>query len=99
MASRMLSRGASAMSTLRLRMNRSFSKRVEVERIADDDLQRAVFLGHRQDRVFAGHRFGHQFDDRRRNDDFVQIDEVEAVLLGHRPHHFFAGGIAEDARA
>ena len=38
---------------------------------------------------------GHQFDDRRGNDDFAQVDVVQAVLLGHRPHHLFAGGVAE----
>ena len=68
---------------------------VVVERIADDDLQRAVLLRHRQDRVFAGQRLGHQFDDRRRNDDFLEVDEVQPVLLGHCPHHLFAAGIAE----
>ena len=69
--------------------------RVVIERVADDDFQRAVLLGHRQDGVFAGDRFGHQFDDRRRNDDFVQVDEVEAMLLGDGPHDFVAAGIAE----
>ena len=28
-------------------------------------------------------------------DDFAEIDVVQAVLLGHRPHHFFARGIAQ----
>ncbi len=98
MASRMASRGASAMSTLRFRMNRSFSKVSKSSGSLTMTRQRAVFLRHRQDRVFAGHRFGHQLDDRRRNDDFVEIDEVEAVFLGHRPHHLVAGRVAEDAQ-
>ncbi len=40
--------------------------RVEIGRIVDDDLERAVFLRQRNDDVFAGHRFRHQLDDRRR---------------------------------
>ena len=72
-----------------------FFERVEIQRIADDDLQRAILFGHRQDGVFAGHRFGHEFDDRRRNHDFVQIDEVQAVFLGDRPHDFVGGRIAQ----
>ena len=52
-------------------------------------------LGQRDDDVFAGHRFGHQFDDRRGDDHFAEIDIIQAVLLGHRPHHVFAGGIAQ----
>ena len=92
----MLSRGARAISTLRLRINRSFSNVSKSQRIADDNLQRAVFLGQRQNGVFAGDRFGHEFDDGGGNGDFVQIDEVQAMLLGHGPHDFFAGGVAED---
>ena len=70
-------------------------QRVVVERIADDHLQRAVFLRHRQNGVFAGDRFGHQFDDRRRNRHLLEIDEIEPMLLGHGPHDFVAAGIAE----
>lgn len=72
-----------------------FFEGVEIQRVADDDFQRAVFLGHRQYRVLASHGFRHELDDRRRNDHFVQIDEVQAVLLGNRPHDFVPGGIAK----
>ena len=68
---------------------------LEVQRVADDDLQRIVFLGQREDGVFAGDRFGHQFDDFGRDLELRQIDELQAVLFGHRPHDFLAGGIAE----
>ncbi len=62
-----------------------FLERIEIVRVADDHPQRAVLLGHRQNGIFAGDRFGHQFDDRGRNDDFAQIDVVEAMLLRPRP--------------
>ena len=72
-----------------------FVEGVVIVGIADDDRQLAVALGQRDGGVFPGDRLGHQFDDRRRNDDFAQIDVVQAVLLGHRPHHVLAGGIAQ----
>ena len=69
-------------------------ERLEVERIAHQHLQRAVFFGERNDRVFAGDRLGHEFHDRRRNRHVVQIEELVAVQVGHRLHDLLAGGVA-----
>lgn len=73
-----------------------FLERIEIQRITDDHLQHTVFLGHRQDGVFPGHALGHELHDRGRDDDLVQIDEVQAVLLGDRPHDLVGRGVTED---
>ena len=95
MASRIASRGASAISIWRFRMNRSLSNVSK----SIGSLTMTVSLPSLSESgnsdVLARDRLGHQFDDRGRDDDFGQIDVVEAVLLGHRPHHVFAGGIAQ----
>ena len=71
-------------------------ERVEVQRVADDHLQRAiVFFGHRQDGVFARDRLGHQFDDRGGDDDLVQVDVVEPMLFRGRSQDLFGRGVAE----
>ena len=72
-----------------------FLNGVEVGRVAHDDLERAVLLRQRQDDVFAGDRFGHQFDDGGRDGDFGQVDELQAVELGDGAHDLFGGGVAE----
>ena len=72
-----------------------FIERVVVHRVADDHGQLAVGLGQRHGDVFAGDRFGNQFDDGGRDGDFAEVDVVQAVLLGHRPHHFLTGGVAQ----
>lgn len=61
-----------------------FLERIQVVRIADDDAQGPVFLGHRQDRVFPGDRLGHQFHDRGGDVHLAQVDVVQAVFLGDR---------------
>ena len=58
-------------------------------------LQRAVFFGQRNHRVFAGDRFGHQFDDRRRNRHVAQVVVLKPIAGGHRLHDLFAGGVAQ----
>ena len=40
----------------------------------------------RQDDVFAGHRFGHQFDDGGGDGDLGEVDELHAVELGDGAH-------------
>ena len=69
-------------------------ERLVVERIADQHLERTIFLGQRNDRVLAGDRFGHQFDHRRRNRHIAQVEELIAVHVGHRLHDLLAGGVA-----
>ena len=78
-----------------LRMNWSFSTRVEVGGVADDDLEGPALLSQGQDDVFARHRLGHQLDDGRRNGDVGEIDELHAVELGDGGHHLLVGGVAE----
>ena len=68
---------------------------VVIHRVADDDRQFAVGFGQRDGNVFAGDGLGHQFHHRRGDRDLVQVDEVQAVLFGHCPHHFLARGIAQ----
>ena len=69
-------------------------ERLVVERVADQHLERAILLGQRNDRVFAGDRLGHQFDNRRRNRHVAQVEEFVAVHVGHRLHHLLARGVA-----
>ena len=71
-----------------------FVEGVVVHRVADDDRQLAVGLRQRDGDVLPRDRLGHQFHHRWGDGDFVQVDEVQAVLLGHRPHHFLARGVA-----
>ena len=76
-------------------MNRSFSKISIVERVADDDRQLAVRLGQRDGEFSRATDSGTSSTIDGGIDDFVEIDVVQAVLLGHGPHHFFAGGISQ----
>ena len=68
---------------------------VVIGRIAQDDLERAVFLAERNDHVFAGHRFGNELDDGRGNRHVGEIDKLQAVILGHRSHDVVLGGVTE----
>ena len=51
---------------------------VVVGRVRGDDLEDVAFEGERQHDVFAGHRLGHQFDDRLGDFDVGQVDELQA---------------------
>ena len=63
MASMICSRGGEDRLDVLVQDELKLLHRVEVGRIAHDDLEHPVFVRQRQDDVFAGHRFGHQFDD------------------------------------
>ena len=76
-------------------MNCSLSKVSKSLRIADQHLEGAIFFRERNDRVFAGDRFGHEFDHRRRNRDVVQVVVFVAVELGEGLGDLFAVGVAE----
>ena len=76
-------------------MNRSLSKVSIVHRVADDDRQFPVRLSQRDGDVFAGNRLGHEFNHRWGDRNFAEVHVIQAVLLGHRPHHFLARGISQ----
>ena len=91
----MLSRGARAISHLAVQDEPQLLERVEVERVAHDDLQRPVLLGHGQDAFSRATDSGTSSITIGRDDHFVQVDEVQAVLLGHGPHDLLAGAVAQ----
>ena len=68
---------------------------VDVHRIADDDRQPIVLLRQGDNGVLPDDGLGNQLDDRGRNRHLVEVDVVQAMLLGHRPHDLFPRGIAE----
>ncbi len=68
---------------------------VEVAGVAHDDLERAVFLGQRQDDVFASDRFRDQLDDGGGDGDLGEIDELHPVKLGQGAHDLIGTGVAE----
>ena len=49
----------------------------------------------RQDDVFAGHRFGHEFDDGGGDGDFGEVDELHAVEFGEGAHDLIGVGVSE----
>ncbi len=51
-------------------------------RVADRHQERVVFERERNYHVFAGHRLGHEFDDRGRDFPAVEIDEFVSVRVG-----------------
>ncbi len=57
--------------------------------------QRVVLLCHGNNDVFTSYRLRHQLDDLGRDRRFGQIDVGQLVLLRHRSHDLFAGGITE----
>ena len=61
----------------------------QVEGVRDQDPQRAVFVAERQDHVFAGDRFGDQFDDLVRNPFLAKIDKGDFVEFGESQGDFF----------
>ncbi len=68
---------------------------VQVQRIADDHAEGLPFVGHGEDDVFTSHRFGNQFDHRRRDHNLFQVHVVQMMLFRNRPHHVVAGGVAQ----
>ena len=67
---------------------------VVVHRVADDDGQFAIVLRQRYSDVLPRDGLGHQFNHGGGDDDFGEVDVVQIVLLGHRPHHVLARGVA-----
>ncbi len=91
----MFSRGARAISHVAIEDESQLFLGFVVERIAHDDPQSPVVLGHGQNGVFASDRFGHQFDHVGRDIDLVEVDVIEAMLLGHGPYHLLTGAVAK----
>ena len=96
MASRMFSRGARAISTLRFRMNRSLSNvsrssgSLTITRSAPSSssaIGRMAFSRATDSGTNSTTDGGMTTS--------LQIDEVERMLLRHRPHDFFARGVAQ----
>src|SRR5207302_1849753 len=72
-----------------------FLNGVEVGGVAHDDFEGPVVLGHGQDDVLAGDRFGDEFDDGGRNGDLGEVNELQAVVLGDGAHDLVGSGVAE----
>ena len=76
-------------------MNRSFSSVSISIGIADDDRQPAIPLRQGETAFSRATDSGTNSTTEAGIDDLVEVDVVQAVLLGHRPHDLFAGGVAE----
>ena len=72
-----------------------FFNRIHVLGVAHQDLDSTVRFIQRDDVVFAGHRFRHQFDDSLWNFDLAQVHIFHAVRLGQRFHDLFVFSVAQ----
>ncbi len=70
-------------------------QRGEVAGIVHDDLEDRPLGGVRQNDIFPRDRFGHQFDDRRRDGDLGQVNELHAAVFGDGAADLLLGSIAK----
>ena len=69
--------------------------RLEIHGVMHDDANRPVLIREGHDDVFAGERFRHELDDGGRDLDFVEGDELEAMLFGLGLHDVVHLGVAQ----
>ena len=72
-----------------------FLDRLDIERVGHKHLDRVVFVGNRNDFVFAGYRFGNQFDDLVGNSNRLQIDVFKVMEFRKCLGDLFARGVSE----
>ena len=68
---------------------------LDIERVVDEDFDRVVFVGDWNDGVFAGDRFGDEFDDLVGDSNRRDIDVFEVVEFREGLGGLLAGGVAE----